>query len=36
MNASGNIQGQIKRGCEQTDGVEGVPVHRREFGLDDL
>ena len=32
----GNIQGQIGRGSEQPDRVEGVPAHCREGGLDDL
>ena len=32
----GNIQGQVGRGSEQSDLVEGVPAHCRGVGLDDL
>jgi len=32
----GNIQGQVGRGSEQPDPVEGVPAHCRRLGLDDL
>ena len=33
---TGNIQGQVGRGCEQPGLVEGVPAHGRGLGLDDL
>ena len=32
----GNIPGQVGRGSEQPDLVEGGPAHSRGLGLDDL
>ena len=32
----GNIAGQVGRGSEQPDPVEGVPAHGRGGGLDSL
>jgi len=32
----GNIHGQVGRGSEQPDLVEGVPAYGRGVGLDDL
>lgn len=32
----GTLQGQVGRGSEQPDPVEGVPAHCRVVGLDDL